>query len=81
MSRPSSRGSYTSVMSGDEISVIWCRFGILLFMISAMVTVLLMARPMAFRITSVKPFSCRFVEWAFSEGCLLDRLGARVHEP
>jgi hypothetical protein len=61
LSSPSSSGSYTSVISVEEISVIWCRLGILLLMISAMVTVLLMARPMAFNTTSVKPFSLKRV--------------------
>jgi len=61
LSKPSSRGSHTSVMSVELISVTWWRPGILLLIISAIVTVLLMARPMAFSATSLAPFSLKSV--------------------
>jgi hypothetical protein len=50
-SRPSSRGSHVSVMSVEVIEVIWWSPWMRLLRISAMVTVLLMALPMAFRTT------------------------------
>ena len=47
MDIPSS-GSYTSINSDDDNAVTWCN-GIFLLRISAIVTALLIARPIAFR--------------------------------
>jgi len=57
LSKPSSIGSQTSVISVESTLVTWCKPTILLFKISAIVTVLLIALPIAFKTTSLFFFS------------------------